>query len=72
MEASTLKALKLLAVKQDRPLNEVLEEAAERYLAEKAAEDPDAQLFLKRAKEPLEDCLAAIERRIADIKKQRA
>ncbi len=72
MEASTLKALKLLAVKQDRPLNELLEEAAERYLAEKAAEDPDAQLFLKRAKEPLEDCLAAIERRIADIKKQRA
>ena len=72
MDASTLKALKLLAVKQDRPLNEVLEEAAERYLAEKAAEDPDAQLFLKRAKEPLEDCLAAIERRIADIKKQRA
>ena len=72
MEASTLKALKLLAVEQDRPLNEVLEEAAERYLAEKAAEDPDAQLFLKRAKEPLEDCLAAIERRIAQIKKQRA
>lgn len=72
MDASTLKALKLLAVKQDRPLNEVLEEAAERYLAEKAAEDPDAQLFLKRAKEPLEDCLAAIELRIADIKKRRA
>ena len=72
MDASTLKALKLLAVKQDRPLNEVLEEAAERYLAEKAAEDPDAQLFLKRAKEPLEDCLAAIERRIANIKKHRA
>ena len=72
MDASTLKALKLLAVKQDRPLNEVLEEAAERYLAEKAAEDPDAQLFLKQAKEPLEDCLAAIERRIAHIKKQRA
>lgn len=72
MEASTLKALKLLAVKEDRPLNEVLEEAAERYLAEKAAEDPDAQLFLKRAKEPLEDCLAAIERRITQIKKQRA
>jgi sirohydrochlorin ferrochelatase len=72
MEAGTLKALKLLAVKEDRPLNEVLEEAAERYLAEKAAEDPDAQLFLKRAKEPLEDCLAAIERRIAQIKKQRA
>ncbi len=72
MEASTLKALKFLAVKQDRPLNELLEEAAELYLAEKAAEDPDAQLFLKRAKEPLEDCLAAIERRIAQIKKQRA
>ncbi len=72
MEAGTLKALKLLAVKEDRPLNEVLEEAAERYLAEKAAEDPDAQLFLKRAKEPLENCLAAIERRIAQIKKQRA
>ena len=72
MDASTLKALKLLAVKQDRPLNEVLEEAAERYLAEKTAEDPDAQLFLKRAKEPLEDCLTAIERRIAHIKKQRA
>ncbi len=72
MDASTLKALKVLAVKQDRPLNNVLEEAAARYLAEKAAEDPDAQLFLKRAKEPLEDCLAAIERRIAHIKKHRA
>jgi sirohydrochlorin ferrochelatase len=72
MNAGTLKALKLVAVKQDRPLNEVLEEAAERYLAEKVAEDPDAQLFLKRAKEPLEDCLTAIERRIAYIKKQRA
>ncbi|MBI2116225.1 MAG: hypothetical protein HYT85_14230 [candidate division NC10 bacterium] len=72
MDASTLKALKLLAVKQDRPLNDVLEEAAARYLAEKAAEDPDAQIFLKRAREPLEDCLAAIERRIAHIKKQRA
>jgi sirohydrochlorin ferrochelatase len=72
MDANTLKALKLIAVKQDRPLNEVLEEAAERYLAKRAAEDPDAQVFLKRAKEPLEDCLAAIERRIAHIKKQRA
>ena len=72
MDTGTLKALKFLAVKQDRPLNELLEEAAERYLAEKAAEDPDAQLFFKRAKEPLEDCLAAIERRIAHIKKQRA
>jgi len=72
MDANTLKALKLIAVKQDRALNEVLEEAAERYLAERAAEDPDAQVFLKRAKEPLEDCLAAIERRIAHIKKQRA
>lgn len=72
MDASTLKALKLLAVKQDRPLNDVLEEAAARYLAEKAAEDPDVQIFLKRAREPLEDCLAAIERRIAHIKKQRA
>jgi len=72
MDANTLKALKLIAVKQDRPLNEVLEEAAERYLTERAAEDPDAQVFLKRAKEPLEDCLAAIERRIAHIKKQRA
>ena len=28
MDANTLKALKLIAVKQDRPLNEVLEEAA--------------------------------------------
>lgn len=72
MDASTLKALKLLAVKQDRPLNVVLEEAATSYLAQKAAEDPEAQLFLKRAKEPLEDCLAAIERRIAHIRKQRA
>lgn len=72
MDVSTLKALKLLAVKQDRSLNEVLEEAATKYLAEKAAEDPDTQLFLKREKEPLKDCLAAIERRIAQIKKQRA
>jgi len=29
LEANTLKALKLLAVKQERPLNKVLEEAAE-------------------------------------------
>jgi sirohydrochlorin ferrochelatase len=72
MDASTLKALKVLAVKQDRSMNAVLEEAATKYLAEKAAEDPDAQLFLRRAKEPLEDCMAAIERRIAHIKRQRA
>jgi hypothetical protein len=72
MDASTLKALKVLAVKQDRSLNAVLEEAATKYLAEKAAEDPDAQLFLRRAKEPPEDCMAAIERRIAHIKRQRA
>ena len=72
LDAHTLKALKLLAVKQDRPLNMVLEEAAERYLAEKAAGDPDVQLFAKRAKEPIEDCLAAIERRIAHVKKRRA
>ena len=72
MDTSTLKALKLLAVKQDRPLNELLEEAAARYLAEKAAEDLDTQLFSKRAEEPPEDCLAAIERRIAHIKKQHA
>ena len=70
MDADTLKALKVLAVKQDRPLAAVMEEAAQRYLAEKAAEDPDAHLFLRRAKEPLEDCLAAIERRVAQIKKK--
>jgi sirohydrochlorin ferrochelatase len=72
LDVNTLKALKVLAVKQDRPLNEVLEEAAERYLAAKGAEDPDVQLFVKRAKEPLEDCLAVIERRIAHIKRRRA
>ena len=72
MDADTLKALKLLAVKQDRPLNDVLEEAVSKYVAAKAAEDPDIQLFLQRAKEPLEDCLAAIERRIVHIKKRRA
>jgi len=72
LDAGTLKALKLLAVKQDRALNDVLEEAAQRYLAETAAADPDAQLFVKRAKEPLEDCLRAIERRLTHIKKQRA
>ena len=72
MDPETLKALKLLAVKQDRSLNAVLEEAVERYLAEQASNDPDAQAFLKRAREPLEDCMAAIERRIARIKRQRA
>ncbi len=72
LDANTLRALKLLAVKQDRPLNKVLEEAAERYLAEKAVQDPDLHFFAKRAKEPVEDCLAAIERRIAHIKKRRA
>jgi hypothetical protein len=41
--------------------------AAKRGLGEGAAKDPDAQLFLKRAKEPIEDCLSAIEQRIARI-----
>ena len=71
MDSDTLKALKLMAVKRDRSLNAVLEEAVERYLAEEAAKDPDAQVFLKRTKEPLADCMAAIERRIAHIKRQR-
>ena len=72
MDADTLKALKLVAVKHDRSLSAVLEEAAERYLAEQAVNDPDAQVFLKRTKEPLEDCMAAIERRLNRIKRQRA
>ena len=72
MEADTLMALKLYAVKHDRPLNEVLEEAAAAYLARKVAEDPDAEFFDRRANEPLEDCLAAIERRLTVIKKRRA
>lgn len=72
MEADTLKALKLYAVRHDRPLNEVLEEAAAAYLAQKVAEDPDAEFFSRRADEPVEDCLAAIERRLAAIKKRRA
>lgn len=42
------------------------------YLAEKAAGDPDALFFSRHAGEPLEDCLAAIERRISQIKKRRA
>ncbi len=72
LDANTLKALKLLAAREYRPLYEVLEEAAERYLAQKAAGDPDRQFFTKRGKEPLEDCLAAIARRIAHIKRRRA
>lgn len=72
LDANTLKALKVLAAKEDRPLDALLEEAAGRYLAERAAADPDLQLFVKRAKEPLEDCLAAIERRIAQIQRRRA
>ncbi len=72
MDSDILKALKLVAVKRDRPLNALLEEAVERYLAEEAVKDPDAQVFLKRAKEPLVDCMAAIERRIGRIKRQRA
>lgn len=48
------------------------EKSAETHLAKKAAKDPDAQPFLRRRKERLEDCLAAIERRIAHIKKRRA
>ncbi len=72
MQADTLKALKLYAVKHDRALNEVLEEAATVYLAQKAAEDPDAEFFSGRADDPLDDCLAAIERRLAAIKKRRA
>ena len=72
MEADTLKALKVYAVKHERALNEVLEEAAAAYLAQKVAEDPDTALFVRRASEPLEDCLAAIERRLTAIKKRRA
>jgi hypothetical protein len=72
IDAETLRALKLYAVKQDRALNDVLEEAAAEYLAHKAAEDPDAAFFRGRANEPLEECLAAIERRISKIKKNRA
>lgn len=72
MDAETLKALKLYAVTQDRALNDVLEEAAVAYLEQKAAQDPDAALFNQRANEPLEDCLAAIERRISKIKQQHA
>jgi hypothetical protein len=48
------------------------DETAKRCAAQKVAEDPDAPLFLKRAKEPIEDCLAAIQRRIAHITKQRS
>jgi hypothetical protein len=72
MDGETLKALKLYAVRQDRSLNEVLEEATVAYLAQKAAEDPDAAIFARRAHEPIEDCLAAIEARLAGIKKRRA
>lgn len=71
MDAETVKALKLYAVTQDRALNDVLEEATVAYLEQKAAQDPDAALFNRRANEPLEDCLAAIERRISKIKRQR-
>ena len=72
MDGETLKALKLYAVKQDRALNDVLEEAAAAYLVRKAKEDPDAAIFVRRAHEPVEDCLAAIERRLSSIKKLRA
>lgn len=72
MDAETLKALKLYAVRQDRTLNDVLEEAATSYLDQKTAQDPDLAFFRRRAHEPLEDCLAAIERRISKIKKSRA
>jgi len=72
MDSDTLKALKLMAVKRDRALNAVLEEAVGRYLADEALKDPDARFFLKRAKEPVEDCMAAIERRFARIKRERA
>jgi len=71
-DAETLRALKLYAVRRDRALNDVLEEAAVDYLNQKAAQDPDAALFRRRATEPIEDCLAAIERRISEIKQSRA
>jgi hypothetical protein len=72
MNGETLKALKLYAVKQERTLNDVLEEATVAYLEQKEAQDPDAALFIRRSNEPLADCLAAIERRISQIKKHRA
>jgi hypothetical protein len=48
------------------------DETAKRCAAQKVAEDPDAPPFLKRAKEPIADCPAAMERRIAHITKQRS
>ena len=69
MNGETLKALKLYAVKQERTLNDVLEEATVAYLEQKEAQDPDAALFIRRANEPLADCVAAIARRISKIKK---
>lgn len=72
MDAETLRALKMYAVRQDRTLNDVLEEAATSYLDQKAAQDPDLAFFNRRANEPIEDCLAAIARRISRIKKSRA
>ncbi len=42
LDAKTLKALKLLAAREYRPLYEVLQEAAERYLAQRRPETPTA------------------------------
>lgn len=44
---------------------------APRSCRTRMAEKSDAQLFIKRAKEPIDNCLRAIKRRMAQIKKQR-
>lgn len=72
MDEGLLKQLKILAVQLDRPLNDLLEEAAKKLLQEKQAADPDVFVFAERATEPEVDCLRAIKARIARIERKRA
>lgn len=72
LDAGLLEDLKLLAVKLHRPVNTLLEEAAEKFLREKGSEDPDLAIFRARAREPEENCMREIEARLRRIKARRA
>ncbi len=64
MDEDLLRELKVAAARLDRPLNQLLEEAARKLLEEVWAADPDGRLFVERAPEPDEVVLDDIRARL--------
>ena len=71
MDEELLRHLKATAAQLDRPVNDLLEEAARRLLDELWAADLDGGIFAARAGEPEEDALSNIEARLARLKAAR-